>query len=41
LSREHFDRRMAEGAPREDAAGESINILAAAAMSGDKRVIVE
>lgn len=41
LAKEHFDRRMAEGAPREQAAGEALNITANAAMRGDKRVIVE
>ena len=41
LSLEHFKRRVAEGAPRDYAAGEALNFLANAAMRGDKRVIVE
>jgi hypothetical protein len=41
ISNEHFDKRMAEGLPREDAAAESLNILAQAAMRGDSRVIVK
>lgn len=39
-AKEHFDRRMSEGAPQEDAAGEALNILANAAQRGDPRVIV-
>ena len=41
LSREQFDRRMAEGATREDASAEHLNLLANAAARGDKRVIVK
>lgn len=41
MAKEHFDKRMTEGAPQQVAAGESLNILANAAMRGDKRVIVE
>jgi hypothetical protein len=40
LSREHYDRRILEGASRETAASESLNLLARAAMAGDQRVIV-
>ena len=41
LAKDHFDRRMAEGATREQAAGEHVRVLAQAAIRGDKRVIVE
>ena len=41
FAREQFDRRMAEGATREDASAEHLNLLANAAARGDKRVIVE
>lgn len=41
FTKDYFDLRMAQGATREDIAGESLNIRARAAMAGDKRVIVE
>jgi hypothetical protein len=41
LSKDLFDRRVAEGATQEDAAVESLNVIAQAAMRGDPRVIVK
>ena len=41
LAKEQFDRRMAEGATRDHAAADHLNMLANAAMRGDKRVIVK
>lgn len=39
-AKEHFEQRMKQGASRETAAGETINMLANAAHRGDPRAIV-
>jgi len=40
LSRELFDRRVRQGAPRDEAASDAFALLAQAGIAGDRRVIV-
>jgi hypothetical protein len=40
IANERFDQKVAEGAPRDSAAADHLNVLANAAMRGDPRVIV-
>lgn len=40
LAREQFDRSVAQGHSRDDAAADALNVIAQAAMRGDRRVII-